>query len=122
MEYLFENLDSLPVYLGHYFNTVIFLCMSMCAQTNNSEKKSKYESTFKDSRSCVLASTNFTNGCPLISIANPNYMAKQFLIIKVISYSKKACPLLLMYLIVTYENDVYVKIILFLFFCRIMCT
>ena len=24
VEYLFENLDSRPVYLGHYFNTVIF--------------------------------------------------------------------------------------------------
>lgn len=78
-------------------------------------KKAKKKSAFKDLRSYVLDSTNFTNGCSLISIANPNYMAKHFLIMKVISYSKEACPLLLMYLIVTYEheNDVYVKITLF---------
>lgn len=67
------------------------------------KKKQSKKSAFKDLRSYILDSTNFTNGCPLISIANPNYMAKHFLIIKVISYSKEVCPLLLMYLIVTYK-------------------
>lgn len=44
----------------------------MCAQTNKSKKNKVKKSAFKDLRSYVLDSINFTNGCPLISIANPN--------------------------------------------------